>query len=255
MKRKSKVTEMVPFRAMTVDRSYQRELSSGKVKKIEDAFDEKGLGALHLSLREEKYPIIDGQHRWAAAMNKGLGDMKVHCIVYRGLTRAEEAELFLILNDSKTMSAIDRYKAAVVAEDETALAIEKVLAHYGLRIAGSGAEGTVRCISKVEQVYKAGPAALERLFLILTEAWGTRPSAFEQVVVDGVGKVVTRYNGELDEASLVKKLATYRGGPAALAGDARGYADFRPIGVGRACAELIVDTYNKGKRSGALPPL
>ena len=51
MKRKSQSTETVPFRAMKVDRSYQPELSSGKVKKLEEGFTEKGLGALHVSQR------------------------------------------------------------------------------------------------------------------------------------------------------------------------------------------------------------
>lgn len=192
---------------------------------------------------------------WKAAMELGHGDMKAQCVVYRGLSLQEEAALFLLLNDSKNTSALDRFKAGLTAGDTVCIGIRDTLAHYGLKISSGGTDGSIGCVAKIEALYKKDPAALDSLCLILTEAWGTRSSAFEQIVVVGVGKVVGRYNGELDEASLIKKLSGYRGGPTVLAGDARGYADVRPISVGRACAEIIVDTYNKGRRSKALPAL
>lgn len=255
LKTRGKSLDHIPFRAMKIDHTYQREVSAPKVRALKKDFNEEGLGTLHVAARDDAYYLIDGQHRWHAAMELGHGDMKVACVVYRGISIEQEAELFLLLNDSKNMSALDRFKAGLVAGDEECLSIRDTLDHYGLRIASGGADGAVGCVQRIKSLHKADPKKLDELCLVLTEAWGTRAAAFDGVVVAGVGKVLTRYNGELDHASLISRLSKFRGGPTSLVGDARGLAEYSRATVAHACAEVVVNTYNRGRRSKQLPPL
>lgn len=255
MKRKNQYLDHLPVSALKLDRGYQRDVSEAKVRKLIADWQERAIGILHVAAREDGYYVIDGQHRVRAAQDQGLGDLKVPCYVHRDLTREEEAAMFLYLNDSKLVSALDRFNAGIVAGDEDCIGVRDTLKHYGLEVGAGGGDGCVRCVSKLLTLYRKDPALLDRLCLVATQAWGTRQSAFEQVVVTGLGQVLGRYNGELDEAAFVKKLSGYRGGPTALAGDARGYADVRPISVGRAAAEIMVDAYNRGRRSRQLPAL
>lgn len=256
MKRKTRHTDSLPLRVLKFDPEYQREISNAKVKKLAREWDEQNLGVIHVSQREDGYYVVDGQHRVRAGLELGHGEMKIPCVVYRDLDQSAEAALFIALNDQKNVNIFDRYKAGLIAKDPVCLGVQKTLAHYGLAISTGSTEGSVRCIGEIMKLYTKAPDVLDSVCLVLTEAWGTRVTAFEQVVVGGVGQVVGHYNGELDQAVLVKKLSGYRGGPSALAGDARGLADYRPgVSVKRAAAEIVRETYNKGRRKGQLSPL
>lgn len=246
-------TDHLPFGSLRCNSRVQRSTIPARVNKLVREWSLDNVGALTVSIHDRAAWIIDGQHRWLAAMERGLGDTKAFCHVYRGLSEKQEAELFLALNDSRTVSSLDKYLVGIVAEDEMCLGIRDSLAKYGLRIGPSN--GDVRCIAEAIALYEKSPELLDDVFATLIAAWGTRATAVERVIVAGVGIVMGRYNGELDRSVLVAKLAKYRGGSAALVGDARGLTDYRPISVRRAAAEIIVDAYNKGRRSGQLAPL
>lgn len=246
-------TDHLPFGSLRCNSRVQRATIPARVKKLEREWNLNKVGAITVSVHDRAAWIIDGQHRWLAAMERGLGDTKAFCHVYRGLSEKDEAELFLALNDSRTVSSLDKYLVGIVAEDETCLGIRDTLAKHGLKIGTSN--GDVRCIAEAVSLYEKSPEMLDDVCATLTGAWGTRATALERVIVAGLGIVLGRYNGELDRSVLVTKLAKYRGGPGALCGDARGLTDYRPISVRRAAAEIIVDTYNKGRGSGRLAPL
>lgn len=249
-------TDHLPFGTLTFDASYQRALIPARVRALISRWKLEDVGAITVSMREDGKPyVVDGQHRVRAANELGLMDTKVLCHIYSGLTIEEEARKFLALNDARSVTPIDGYRAGLVAQDPVCLGVHEILEKYDLRIASGNASGVVRCVSKALDLYRRDPVLLEDVVKVLTSAWGTRSAALENVVFTATGSVLNRYNGELDRGALVKKLAQYRGGPAALVGDARGLSDYKPVGVSRAAAEIIVDTYNRGRRSGQLSPL
>jgi hypothetical protein len=247
--------EHLPFRLLAFDERYQRQVIPARVKALIRRWKIEDVGAITVSVRGRIPYVIDGQHRVRAAMEQGLGDTKILCHVYVGLTVEEEARKFLALNDIRAVSSLDRYRAGLVANDPVCVGVRDTLAAHGLRIGSGDSDGVVRCVGRAVALYERDPRLLDSVAAVLTESWGSRATAFDQVVFAGVGTVVGAYNGELDRRALVRKLSGYRGGPSALAGDARGLADIRPISVTRACAEIVVDSYNKGRRQGALPPL
>lgn len=249
-------TDRLPYSVLAFDPAYQRQLIPARVKSLVAEWSDDNVGAITVSIRDDgKAYVIDGQHRVRAAMELGKGQQKVLCHVYTGLTVAEEAYKFLVLNNTRSVTPIDRYRAGLTAGDPVYVGVHDILSEFDLRINNGASDGVLRCVSKAVALYERDPDALRSVCAVLTGAWGTRVSAFEQVIFTAAGQVVTRYNGELDHARLVKKLSTYRGGPSALLGDARGLADYKPISVTRAAAEIIRDIYNKGARKAPLPPL
>ena len=255
MRRHKSYTDELPFVALKFDERVQRATIPARVKKLIRNWILDDVGIVTVSKRRDGYYVIDGQHRVRAAMELGLGDTKIKCLVYSDLTLEEEARKFLSLNDSRLVSAFDKFTVGLVAQDVLCLAIRDVLAKYGLRVGNQKGEGVVCCIDKIMALGERSLEDLETVCALITATWGTRSAALEALIIAPVGLLIGRYNGELDHKIFITKLSKYRGGPAALQGDAKGWADYRPITVTRAAAEIMVDTYNKGRRSGQLSPL
>lgn len=246
-------TDQLPYNSLRCNERVQRATIPARWKKLSKNWNATYVAAITVSIRDRTAWIIDGQHRWLAAMDRGLGDMKVLCHVYRGLTEQQEAALFLALNDSRVVNPHDKYYVGLIADDPVCCGIRDTLAKYYLKVGKN--TGDIRCVAEVMSIYQKSPEALDDLCSTLTCAWGTRATALEKVIVAGLGIVLARYNGELDHSVLVTKLAKYKGGPGALCGNARGLMDYRPITLRRAAAEIIVDTYNHGRGAGRLSPL
>lgn len=255
MKRKSFSTDHLPFNSLALDPEYQRELISARVKHLVNNWNLEDVGAIVVSIRTgdpKKAYIIDGQHRYRAAMELGLGSTKVLCHVYRGLSREEEARKFLAANDSRAVTPFDKYRAGLVAGDPIAVGTREVAESNGWQVSGGAGDGQIACVAQIMKLYERDPDLLDETLAIATEAWGTRSAAVEQSLVGGLSTVLDTFNGELDRGALAKKLAKYRGGAASLVGDARGLSDIKPISIRRAVAEIMVSVYNKGRRSGQL---
>lgn len=253
---RSKSVDHVPFGAMRVDDKVQRELIPAWVKRLAREWRLDDVGIITLSLRDDgNYYIVDGQHRWAAALERGLSDTKALCHIYRKLDPEEQARLFLSLNANRKVSPYDLYRVGLQAGDPVCLNIRKVLRSHGLKVARNTGDGNVMCVSTLLKLCSRDEKLLDDVCALIVETWGTRPAALERVIFEGMGLISARYNGEIDKGILTTKLAKYRGGPAALAGDAKGLRDYKHSTLRRCVAEIVVDTYNKGRRAGALSPL
>lgn len=105
----------VPVDLMIIDESYQRVLSNN-VKKLMKDWDNNQCTFLLVSFRDEKFYVIDGQHRLSVAKAKGI--VELPCEIRVGLTREQEALLFARQTvNIKKLSPLDTYKANVVNGD------------------------------------------------------------------------------------------------------------------------------------------
>lgn len=157
-----------------VDESYQRPLTS-LARKIEKNFDPALVGTLIVSDRgKNRYAIVDGQTRASAILNLSADDrapLGVPCLVYHGLTRADEASLFARLQlERRGIASAHRFRAAVVAGDEESIAIEGIAAHAGFPIGPAG-NGNLSAVAALEKVYRRGPEILERTLKVFKIAW------------------------------------------------------------------------------------
>lgn len=257
MKLRKSSIQSIPFRNLTLDPRAQRAVVGPQLKRLVKNFDLDKVGILTVSVRDGIPYVVDGQHRWRAAVEKGLGDTKVKCEVFRDLSLEQEAALFLSRNDAALVSAIDKFRVGLTKKDQDCLGVKAILDDYGCEVGTKAAYGCVSCPDTVLRIYRGDNGVLLREVLdTVTNSWGTGGDALEHTVLKGTSQVLSRYNGEIDRAQLVKKLAKYPGGASGLIGNARGLSRMKPgLSVTKAAAESILDTYNKGRRSGALPPL
>lgn len=244
--------------ALTVDRAVaiQRSvIDHRRVNKIVNEYNVAALGILTVSERPDgTFHIIDGMHRHAASQIVGVE--KLQCRVFTGLSRQEEAKMFRLLNNTAKPTAIDLFKVRVIEGDPIAVDVNRIVIEHGWTVELSNSRAAFAATSAAERIYRlnGGPVALERAITTVTRAWGHGREAVDNRVIEGIGLVFARYGTTVDAEELTDKLARYPGGAGGLIGKARGLRDFINGAISRAMAEVVVELYNKGRRTRALPP-
>lgn len=246
----------LPAKELWAEPAYQRAIIPGHVEKLKRNMDLDAIGSLLISRRKVqgkwRYVVIDGGHRHRALLELGLGDWPVSCLVYRDLSEEEEAGLFRKYNDAKRPTAFDDYNAGLVEGDEECHALKDITESTGLEIRNSTGDGVVTCVATLRRVYRrAGAEGLTNSLQVATAAWGRTAPAVEGKIIDGLGRVFAEYNGAVDEDVLSTKLAK-QSSPAALIGMAKSRSRVLPGSIGKHMADIIVETYNVGRRSGKL---
>lgn len=254
------VTEKHAVKDLLVDPKRQREFRPAWGKWLTENLDVDYIGIMLISKRKSpsgktQLFVMNGQHRRFALLAAGMDDFVVTCEVYLGLTLAEESRMFRGRNKQRHVRAFDDYVQGVLGEDAECVAIHKILDARELKVTEQSQDGSVRAIAAVRQVHRSGENALAETLDVLTASYGTTADAMEGALIQGVGIMVTRYNGELDRAALVRKLQKRPGGPLKLVGDARGAKETFGGMIARAVAMVARETYNRGRRNGQLAPL
>lgn len=221
----------------------QRELRIHMVERIARDLDPDKLGIPVVNRRAGRVWVIDGQHRIEALKMIGWEDQKIECQVYEGLDEQTEAERFLGLNNRLSVGALDRFLVSLTAQSQRELRIAHAVESQGLTIgSGKGRIGAVGALGKVYDT--AGEATLAEALRMILAAYGE--SGMRAEVIEGMGLVAHRYNGELTEKS-VERLAAARGGVSGLI--SRAEIIRRQVGRTKShcVAAAIVETINVGR--------
>lgn len=194
----------VPLGLMRVSPVAQRELNQSRVDKIAANLDIEQIGAPTVSKREGGYFIIDGQHRVEALRQIGWGDQQIQCWTYEGLTESEEAEKFLKLNDVLAVAALPKFRVAVQAGREMECDIDRIVRACECKVTADKVAGGIGAVGTLIRIYeRGGPKTLSRTIRMVRDAFET--PGLEADVLDGIGYLCGRYNGDLeDELSTVK---------------------------------------------------
>lgn len=160
--------EIVPIAMMFVDQDYQRPLTSF-ADTVENQFNPALVMCLCLSLRKSgKYAVIDGQTRMVAT--ERLGFLGLPALVYEGLSKADEAQIFeLIQTARRNASSWTAFRAALVAKNPEALAIRALVESVKGMTVGD-APGSIRSVAALRKAYRIDPGILERA-LIIIKGW------------------------------------------------------------------------------------
>ncbi|WP_170150966.1 DUF6551 family protein [Hephaestia caeni] len=132
--------EWVHTTELTVDQSYQRSIdnegSRRLIASIAANFDWRLCAPLVVSRRlDGSKVIIDGQHRWAAAVRRG-DLLQLPCCLFTYDSPEDEARMFIVANRArKPMNRLDDFHAALAAADEDALEIQRLVTEAGLKMA------------------------------------------------------------------------------------------------------------------------
>jgi len=240
---------------LSVDPELQRRLDHQRANRMGAKFDPALLGVLAISLRADGLLyVVDGQHRHEAAKVAAY-EGSFLCDVYEGLTRQQEAKLFLGLNDSRRPSPIDLFRLSVEAKDPMALHITEIAAKYGWKVGYQAQkQGWITAPAAMMDTYKLDDSGvvLDSVLKIITAAWGTENNASDSRIIKGLGVLLHRYNGTVDYAALTERLSRSPG-PNSLVGKCRAMAQLRRCRIDQAMAEVLVDLYNQFRRNGQLP--
>lgn len=244
---------------MIVDIGVQRTLEVPRVNKMAREFDPNALGTLVLSHREDdSFHLVDGQHRAEAAKQAGRGDIPVDVSIYTGLSRAEEARLFRLLNEAKQPSAITKFRVRLVEGEEIATHIDKIVEQFGWSVGNPGNRGKISAVGTLEMVNAYDPDAdrevVKKTVGAITEAWDLDPDGMSSPVLGGVGVLVNRYSGVIDPKILGKLMKRKWASPASLAAQGKNWKATRGGRLSYCVAEILHQEYNKRPRSTPLPP-
>lgn len=236
----------VPIDQMSTSPVAQRRFSAPQANSYAADFRLESLGYPVLNKRDDRWYVVDGQHRIAALRLIGFGDLSLECECYFGLTEREEADLFLERNDRKNVTSYEKFRVALTAGRETETAVNEVVMAQGLRVAKGDSDGCVSAVVALLSVYeRGGPQTLGRSLAILRDAYGGSHAALVTPVISGLGLVCQRYNGEFDDATAVAKL-----GKASLQGllaqaSVLRRATARP--QAECIAAAVIDLMNRGR--------
>jgi hypothetical protein len=245
----------VPLAKMRVSPLAQREQKQSRIDYIDANMDLEQLGTPTVNQRDGWFYIIDGAHRVAAYkqwLGEGWINQQLQCWTYVGLTEQEEAEIFLQLNDVLAVSAMDKFLRGVVAERPDETDIDRVVRAAGLRVSRDKSEGSIRAVGTLRKVYSRGGAGvLSRSLGIIRDAYGS--PGLEAPVIEGIGYLCARYNGELDVPTAVQRLASAHGGVGGLLNAAEKTRRQTGQPRGQCVAAAAVDLINRGKGGKKLP--
>ena len=242
----------VPIPKMKVSPVAQRELNQARVDRLAANFDLEQLGTPTVNERGGAFYVIDGQHRVEALKQIGYGDQQVQCWCYVDLTDEQMADRFDRLNDTLAVHAFDKFRVRVTAARPDETDIDRIVRAQGLVVSRDRIPGAVGAVGTLSRVYsRAGGETLGRTLRIIRDAYGD--SGLEAPVIDGIGHLCQRYNGDLDDSAAVLKLGKANGGVNGLLNKAevlrRSTGNFKSHCVAAAAVEII----NSGKGGKKLP--
>jgi len=195
--------EVLSISDIQVDAAYQRELRREFVEKVANEWDIVKAGAITISRRKNgTLWCVDGQHRMAAA--DLAGEVEVFAHVLADMTREEEADLRLALNDRKADTIYEKFRARLVKGDDTAHRIVEIAHQAGTTInLTPNRHSGINAINAAETLYNVGEDGsgvwLGRVLKFINEAFSERNRDGEIVLGSGI-------NGQTASAAMLKSV-------------------------------------------------
>lgn len=264
--------ETLAANLLEIDPGVQRKPNDTRIARIAADFHESALGVLVVSARtvypaagtdsldkKTRYIVLDGQTRLGALRKfAGTDDtaMPVVCQVYHGLTRAEEAEIFLTHNDRAAVRKIDLFRLALVAGQEWAVELNALVKRHGFEASDyAGPERRFTAISTAQRILRLpeGMDALDKAFDLIARSWGYRINAASAEAVDGLGLLFHRHAGDVDVANFARKLAS-TDTPQTFKANVLNYRATMGVSRTEAAYRYVIKVYNSGRRSRGLEP-
>lgn len=249
--------ERINIDKLKIDPKVQRLLDVRKISKMAaKGFDPVKLGVIVVCRRNNgDVYISDGQHRVAFAASEGY-DEPLMCEVHHGLTLAQEADLFLGLNDQSNPTALTKFLVSVVRGDDDSTGIDSIVHSHGWEVA-AGASG-IAAIDTVEWIYRSvglagesGADILDQVLTVITRAWGYDVKGVHASILKGTAQLYLRFGSSVDSEKLIVELQKHS--PVELLGKARQLQAAQGGTLPAAYAKVLVGLHNNRKRTHLLP--
>lgn len=245
----------VPLVRVRINPLAQRELNAARVDRLAAEMELEQLAPPTVNARDDLFFCLDGQHR-IEGFKKWCGegqweDQQMQCWTYDSLSEEEEAEVFLRLNDTLTVTAYEKFRVGVHAGRAEETDIDRIVRAQGLRVSRERGDGAVRAVGTLRKVYRMSPETLGRSLRIIRDAHGE--AGLEAAVIEGIGLLCQRFNGSLDEDAVVQRLGNLHGGVNGLLGRAQQLRQQTGNTVAQCVAAAAVEIHNRGRGGKKLP--
>lgn len=181
----------IPVSEIKIDAGYQRRLRE-KVNRMVANWDYNLCDVVLVSYRNNKFYVIDGQHRVAAA--KRVGAEFLPCQIVEGLSREEEATRFVALNSATSpLSQYDTWKANLLCGDPVDTEVKRICDKWGVAIFDSrgsvpGKLGSLYDARKI--VRRCGYGALDWILETLHKAqWHMIKGGHNGAILNAINNV------------------------------------------------------------------
>lgn len=236
---------------LCVDHTYQRDnVSQTTITTIAGNFNWVSFGVLLVVLRNDNEMfVIDGQHRLLAALKRS-DIQKVPCLVFEEIGVKGEAAAFKSVNESrKAVSSIDKFKAAIIAEDPIAIEIRGFLERHGLTVSSTRADGTLDCINHVTSLYNTNAAALDMALPTVIAA--NEGQVIHQMILSSVFHIAQKYPESFKNPAVQSRIVR-AGRKTLLAACNRATSIYGTSGRRIWATGIITDIINKGARTNKI---
>jgi predicted RNA binding protein YcfA (HicA-like mRNA interferase family) len=255
---------------LIVDHRYQRPLKPQWARYLLDHWQDNLLGVLTVSERDKdcdfaeggSLSLLEGQHRVATLIARGEGARKLPCIVMKGLTLQQEADVYIGRNTVNQQTQLALYHAKLAALDPLARSVHRIVEEtYHIKI-GPRTKDDVISFHGISTLFRLQQWGILRATLeVWDESWrdgSARPEALRASILTAIGAVLKFYGKQVDVRYLIKKLSTTDPQQLVSVANARtsrgGAVMAGPPATWIAVAEMIRERYNHGKQTGKLPP-
>jgi len=217
-----------------------------------------GVGSV--SARADGYYVMDSQHRCAAAIIAGMGDIPVPFKVWRDLTLEQEAQMFLDLNGKKkNPSAVETFRISFAAGNPATVDIVSILEGFGLTFGFRHSNGSVSAVKALVQIHSGcvrgvsglprfphpGRVLLIRTLRNLVGSWGRDRNAFDGLMLRSMAAFIVKYGDGFDEKKLQRKLGK-NSDPVRATGQIKSIKNFAKTTDVAAGVEFLKSIYNHG---------
>jgi hypothetical protein len=195
----------IPISRLRVDPNYQRHLDRTRVERMARQWSDRLCGALAVSDRADgTFYVVDGQHRYEALSI--LRRPTVPCFVWAGLSREQEADLFVTLNtERRAVRMDDRFRARLAAGDRHAAEIVAIAEQAGFSVLSNPKSvndlKATSTLEKIRTIY--GPDVLAETLSIIAEVWPTERIARQKDMLGGIGLFAGLFRSQYDRPRLV----------------------------------------------------
>lgn len=233
----------------------QRDFNEKRADKIASEFDPDIFDDLVVTLPNGNgiYHVVDGQHRKAAIQKLFGDDEKVPCRVVNATEPSRAAAIFDKINTSrKAPSSVEKFNVRVTAGYETEVAISKVIKWLGYKIEHATADGTIRAVGALINVYKSfGLEVLKDSLIAIKGTWEKDRHATDGAIIEGFAILIGAHRGHLDWKRLREQTAQ-KFTPGRLLGHAKSDREIHGGTLPQAVARVLIRNYDQGLRTGRL---
>ena len=247
-------TRLINSSQLKSKQNYQRNINTAFVQKIVSEFDPNKVDPVHVSYRDGKYYIIDGQHTVAALeIANGNKPVDVICIVHKGMTYTDEASYYVEQYEKKHRHTYNemtmaRYEAGEKLPCELALKVKNV----GGRLPYDKSTKTgmkIGAVKKVTTLYQKDSDHTILAIKCLIDAYKGRENTIPADIIAGTMEFLRLYDNQVLTSRLVEALSKYT--PQLLTNTAKNLKMTYPINW----TETLRDKYNEMSKKGRIKPI